>query len=732
MSVRASNYNNGVILRKVFKALLLSLLLFVVAAGISSVFYQRVRLEQIAPGVRLYHFVNPKDPVNLDVLRISRKDKFIDVRATIGGRTLAGLEPVTKQVTALDGPRHYPVAAINGDFYKGGNWEGMPVGVTVINYEIISAPPLKTNKSPRPAFVLNRSGQPDIVELAFRGELASSSGRRYRLAGVNRPRSGGGIIIYTPRLGKATPYGEGVVEVVLGNITGTSKGGRWKLTSGHKHRAKVVEVRQGGGTKIPRSGAVLSAIGEGATSLRGLKRGGKVWFRFKRLGSRSDVREAIGGWPVLVRRGKNQFTPGKTARHPRTAVGYNNKEIYFAVVDGRRSGWSRGMTYYELGELMLRMKCYEALNLDGGGSSTMWVRGTLRNKVSDGRERPVANALAVTSSAPRTGRLEKLLIDPSELSILTGQSTVLSAKGSDMYYNPVPVKGAIKWSADKKIGKVEQDGVFRSSSRPATGRIRVRLGGLIQYINVEVFNQPPIFQIFPTQVHLFEGENQRFRYLAMDHKALPVVGDYEHVLEWSVTPGLGTVDSTGLFQAGSQSGKGKVSVQLGSVIRHAVVSVGTVPRLVDNFEKTSTWRFSSHPDNKLPGSFSITSRAAYEGRRSGELRYRFDNRFSIEAAYARKTKNLGAPMAIKLWVKGNGSSHQLRVAYTNKYDNRTTITFGEGTLSSTQWHSTVAKIPAYEEYPITLESIYVLKDPEATSKLSGTIYIDKLTGLYHP
>lgn len=92
--------------------------------------------------------------------------------------------------------------------------------------------------------------------------------------------------------------------------------------------------------------------------------------------------------------------------HPRTAIGYsqNGKYLYIVVVDGRQPFYSEGMTLSELAQLMLDLGVHDAMNLDGGGSSTLVVRGAdgnprILNSPIDlyipGRERPVANHLGI-------------------------------------------------------------------------------------------------------------------------------------------------------------------------------------------------------------------------------------------------------------------------------------------------------------------------------------------------
>jgi exopolysaccharide biosynthesis protein len=121
--------------------------------------------------------------------------------------------------------------------------------------------------------------------------------------------------------------------------------------------------------------------------------------------------EAVGGRPRLVRdsatvpevdtEGQTGFATG---RHPRTAIGIanNGKRLLLVVVDGRQAPYSAGMTLRELATLMLALGARDALNLDGGGSTTMVVEnprsGTLEiaNRPSDPTgERTVGDALAV-------------------------------------------------------------------------------------------------------------------------------------------------------------------------------------------------------------------------------------------------------------------------------------------------------------------------------------------------
>jgi exopolysaccharide biosynthesis protein len=108
------------------------------------------------------------------------------------------------------------------------------------------------------------------------------------------------------------------------------------------------------------------------------------------------IQTAIGGGPALIHGQKINPNLGGFLRRrdPRTALGWNKKHFFLVVVDGRQKN-SVGMTFSELATFMLNKGCDEAINLDGGGSATLWVYGHVMNSPSEGKERPAANALVV-------------------------------------------------------------------------------------------------------------------------------------------------------------------------------------------------------------------------------------------------------------------------------------------------------------------------------------------------
>lgn len=162
-----------------------------------------------------------------------------------------------------------------------------------------------------------------------------------------------------------------------------------EFKAGHSLRDTLASGR--GFIAVLKNGRIL--IGDSLTYLKNKRR----------------ITEALGGYQLLVKRGKEIPQPQNTfslTRHPRTAAALlNGRTMLFVVVDGRQPAYSNGMPLDELSELLTWLGAKAAINLDGGGSSTL-VSGpdpadwTVRNRPSDGKPRAVANGWIVVSYKP--------------------------------------------------------------------------------------------------------------------------------------------------------------------------------------------------------------------------------------------------------------------------------------------------------------------------------------------
>jgi exopolysaccharide biosynthesis protein len=161
-------------------------------------------------------------------------------------------------------------------------------------------------------------------------------------------------------------------------------------------------VREGGDTPLAPETMVLSLGPALVAKLPPLAPGATVALTVASEPDLTGVELALGGGQTLLREGKApDFGAGDLPRHPRAALGWNAAYWFLIVVDGRRAGWSVGMTIPELAALAQRLGCTEALNLDGGGSATLWLNDQVMNQPSDGEPRPVGNALVVVRRPAR-------------------------------------------------------------------------------------------------------------------------------------------------------------------------------------------------------------------------------------------------------------------------------------------------------------------------------------------
>ena len=209
--------------------------------------------------------------------------------------------------------------------------------------------------------------------------------------GLNELRGSEMVVLYSSAIGRST-RSSGGVELVLTNAPGE---GWLPLQVGRTIKARVASVHRGGDTLVPRDGLVLSIGSRIPESARNRQPGDEIQLEFKTTPDLSGVETALGGGPTLVRAGKPQTWSNFQIRHPRSAMGWNKTHFFLVQVDGRQPDLSVGMTFPELAKYMAELGCEEAINLDGGGSATMWVLGQVVNSPSEGRQRPGANALVV-------------------------------------------------------------------------------------------------------------------------------------------------------------------------------------------------------------------------------------------------------------------------------------------------------------------------------------------------
>jgi hypothetical protein len=376
----------------------------VTALGTEAVAAAVLDSPAILPDVLYTNILVAEVPWSIHVVRVQRSSALCEIQSRHAGRGALGLTTLSEQTTALNPALGTAVAAINGGFYRRDNaYAGCPRGLQIVEGEVLSAP------SGNVSFWIDVLGEPHTTNVSSRFELTWPDGRVTPF-GLNGERSRNGVELYTPAVGVSTRT-VGGRELVL-ERQGSS---RWlPLRMGYNYAAQVREVRQEGNTSLGSDIMVLSVGPSIMSQFQGIGTGAVLRVSTASLPTLLGARTALSGGPSLVQNGKRQKVRSSPEdpyefssmleRHPRTAFGWN-KQCYFLVqVDGRQRDLSVGMTLDELSGWLVKLGCEEALNLDGGGSSSLWFEGRVRNNPCDGYERNIANSLLVVRKLASAGK----------------------------------------------------------------------------------------------------------------------------------------------------------------------------------------------------------------------------------------------------------------------------------------------------------------------------------------
>ena len=383
---------------------------------------------EIAPGVEWTTIVRERGPVRINVLEVDAAR----VRGVLSNNRIAGRERVSTMSRRVGA-----VAAVNGTYWTP---SGDPIGPLAIDGQLLSEP-----VNGRSALVLPRAapdgsppGPPTIAPLRYRGRI-TINGRTRDIDGVERTRGfipacgGRGGDLPTNRPNAVVTCIDGSELVLLSRAYGALPPREGGVEAVLRDGA-VERLRPPGTGPVPPVAHLLTGTGDAARFLRDVALPGsrvQISLRLTGAGRPLDVIPAerrldgtspalppsapslvAGAGPRLVRDGRvavaaraEGFAPLRSffdafvrGRQARTLAGVTGEgRLLLVTVDGRRPGWSVGMTLAGAARLMRSLGARDALNLDGGGSTTMTVRGQVVNRPSDrAGERPVSNALYVT------------------------------------------------------------------------------------------------------------------------------------------------------------------------------------------------------------------------------------------------------------------------------------------------------------------------------------------------
>ena len=306
-------------------------------------------------------------PVRINVVELSTDvNPLIEIEPSIASDILVGRSKISKIAQS-----EKAIVAINGGFFKPET--GVPLGTLMIDQKIYTGPIYD-----RVALGIFEDGY-KMARVKLNASLITNIGG-LKIDNVNQPRMlSTHTIVYTRDWGETTPP--------------TPKYGTQLVIS----RGKLIGVTEKQ-TTIPQDGFVI--VGP-VKNLEHLTKAKSFKLNLKTSPNWSDVNHIISGGPYLVK--DNEIFVDMTAqkltaiggRNPRTAIGYTKDNHLIMLTADGREGASIGLTLIELANLMKEFGCINAMNLDGGGSTVMYVKGKIVNKPAVQGGIPLSHTLTV-------------------------------------------------------------------------------------------------------------------------------------------------------------------------------------------------------------------------------------------------------------------------------------------------------------------------------------------------
>lgn len=668
----------------------------------------------LAPGLEMTTFQRRQDRawVSGHVLTMDATASHLSLDVVDAG-SVSGTNRTVQQFAEGAGPD--VVAALNGDFYDM-NATDAPVHTNISSHGVRTLTPTSL------AFTMNQ-GRAAIEQLMSSSQLVRvSDDTTTAVSGVN-----------TPGRYPVSVYNSAWGDYPLDGIAGSAAMTILYLRDGAVERISTdtAELRN---ISIAEGEAIVLGRGsQGAGMLAPYAVGDRVRLDI-RTNSSPDL--AVGGNIQLVTNGRltteNQVTAGRTA----VGISQDASKLFFVTIDGRRAD-ADGQTIQELAQLMKDIGAWNAINLDGGGSTTLVGRpaGTdqvqLLNTPSDGNQRLVSNALVIRSTA--TTELSGVRVAPASaapasaeansLEVIPGLSRTVQATGLDGNGSPLASHGSFTAGDQVTITRVGESASI-TGVRAGSGSLHYTAGGFSASLPYRVHGE--LQQLVPSTrlVSLPDTDAQatlRLTALDGDGNSAPVeIGDVTVATTGDVTVEPSALDAWRV--TGTAAGSGTITLTAGGKQARVAVTIGTVDKVISDFSDPSKWTnsYARATGTQVPAT-------GPNGEPALRLQYDFTTSTGTRGAYANASPNIpvtGQPQSLSLWIKGDGSGVWPRIQ-VRRGDGTSTNIDGPN-VDWTGWKQVKFTVPTGTAYPLTVQAIRFM-EVRSTVQYHGDVTITGLT-----
>ena len=476
------------------------------------------------------------------------------------------------------------VGAVNGGFFNMA--EGNPLFLIAQNNRIINGGIVSEGADEYvnvpTAFGMKENGEAIIDYFDFDINL-TANGQTFEVSGMNRERNNKEVILFTPEFYKAgTNSNQYGYEIIVDAGTSTRN-----IHFGDTISGKVVQVLPYGQSvsKIPENGFVISVQGGSPlnSDMQKLTPGTEVSVNFSIDSKWNDAQFIVASGPMLVRDGQrylmiSESSPRAKEVTARTVVGISKdkKTVHFITVDGKQSK-SPGMNMRQLADYLISLGVDTAINLDGGGSTTMGIRKygsnnvVLANTPSAGSERAVNTILQAISTAPTSEAATIKYTRTNVGTMLVGTTSTINVEYVlDQYYNPLAIaNGTMSFSSQN--GTLKVSGYSFTTTQAGDDRIYMAHNGkVIQSFPVKVVDGPSKLTISGSSTVEMK-QSAAYKVTALDADGKQLIYNADQV-KWSVEGGIGSISSSGQFTA-TKDGQGRIVAKLGTTTASIPVTV---------------------------------------------------------------------------------------------------------------------------------------------------------------
>ncbi|RZU65378.1 calcineurin-like phosphoesterase family protein [Microterricola gilva] len=660
--------------------------------------------EAVAPGLDLTSFRRVQGAGwvsgHVMVADLSTPTLSLDV---LDAGTVSGGATVSEQISGTGA-----VAAVNGDYFD------MNASVAPVSTNVSSTQGIRTaSPADRPAFTMN-DGLATVQKLMVQGTVEFAGGST-TLSGINTPS------VEANRIGLYTSiWGSYPLNAPIGGATDIAA---VSVVDGLVSAIETDPAALTQPANIPSGTSVLVGRGTQAVALSALSVGDPIVIT---TGVSKDVDLAVSGNQWLVADGVQ--TPDDQVEAARTAVGVSRdgSTVYVVAVDGR-AGDSRGLTVQELGRLMLDLGAWNAINLDGGGSTTMLARtagnteATVVNRPSDGNERIVANSLAFFSSAP-AAQLSDVMVAPALKrqgadTVLPGLHRTLTGTGLDANLQGIPAEGAfaadsatvsleaIDGGSARVLGVAAGQASVNYTAEGKTASSGIRVLGELQRITADksVVALQTAGQTGEVRLTALDGDGNRVPVEVSD--ASVQAGEKVSVVpngldSWLITPTADAGSATITFTVGGRS----VDV---------AVTIGYDVTTVADFSNGADWKFAS---DRAAGTLTPMPAGGPNGEDALRLQHDFTTSTATRGSYAVAPAPIqipGQPQALSLWIKGDGSGIWPRIQLKSAAG--VTSNLDGPMVTWNDWQQVRFTVPVGTAYPIEISRVRFMETRTAVS-----------------